>query len=87
MADALDDAAFLTDLERNADLIGYDALTAYGSPSYYVQMELLTGGLTDANSLAEPMKVAPKSSTTHASAKFGHEFPGHTVSVIRFSTK
>jgi len=61
MADALGDAAFLTGLERNADLIimscyapllvnvnpggkqwdtdliGYDALTSFGSPSYYVQ--------------------------------------------------
>jgi alpha-N-arabinofuranosidase len=61
MAFALGDAAFLTGLERNADvaimnsyapllvnvnpggrqwavnLIGYDALTSFGSPSYYVQ--------------------------------------------------
>ena len=61
MADALGDAAFLTGLERNADLIimscyapllvnvnpggqqwatdliGYDALNSFGSPSYYVQ--------------------------------------------------
>jgi alpha-N-arabinofuranosidase len=206
MADALGDAAFLTGLERNADLIimscyaplfvnvnpggqqwptdliGYDALTAYGSPSYYVQkmfynnnggvvlpisltpqiapiapppapaatneeagpgrrgrgpsgpppltmfasssldeatgdvilkvvnavetpqqveislegaptlgktarMEVLTGGLTDANSITEPMKVVPKSSTIDANAKFVREFPGNSVSVIRFSTR
>jgi alpha-N-arabinofuranosidase len=61
LADALGDAAFLTSLERNSDvvimssyaplfvninpggtqwqtdLIGYDALSSYGSPSYYVQ--------------------------------------------------
>src|SRR4029079_12521590 len=61
MAFALGDAAFLTGLERNADvaimncyapllvnvnpggrqwavnLIGYDALNSFGSPSYYVQ--------------------------------------------------
>ena len=61
MAFALGDAAWLTGLERNADvvimncyaplfvnvnpggrqwavnLIGYDALTSFGSPSYYVQ--------------------------------------------------
>jgi alpha-N-arabinofuranosidase len=61
MAFALGDAAFLTGLERNADvaimnsyapllvnvnpggrqwavdLIGYDAITSFGSPSYYVQ--------------------------------------------------
>ncbi len=202
---ALTDAAFLTGLERNADLIvmscyaplfvnvnpggqqwatdliGYNTLTSFGSPSYYVQkmfynnkgdvvlpisltpqiapaapppptaatnnaagrggrgrgpgappqtlfasssldeatgdvilkvinavetpqqveislegapkigstarMEVLAGGLTDVNSIAEPMKVAPKSSTIDASAKFVREFPGNTVTVIRFSTK
>jgi hypothetical protein len=51
------------------------------------RLEVLAGGLTDVNSLAEPMKVAPKSSTIDASAKFVREFPGNTVTVIRFSTK
>ena len=51
------------------------------------KMEVLTGELTAVNSIAEPMKVAPKSSTITASAKFVYEFPGDTVSVIRFSTK
>ncbi len=51
------------------------------------KMEVLTGGLTDVNSFAEPTKVAPKSSTIDVSPKFVQEFPGHTVSVIRFSTK
>ena len=203
---ALTDAAFLTGLERNSDLvimscyaplfvnvnpggqqwatdlIGYNALTSFGSPSYYVQkmfsnnrgdvvlpitltpqispsdlppppapatnapsgrgrgrgqtslppytlfasssrdeatgdvilkvvnaiempqqveisldgaptvgktakMEVLTGALTDVNSVNNPMKVAPKSSTVDASAKFVREFPGNSVSVIRFSTR
>jgi len=205
---ALTDAAFLTGLERNADLIimscyaplfdnvshlsgqgersqqwatdliGYDALTSFGSPSYYVQkmfynnkgdivlpisltpqigpaaasnpppagggggrgrgptgsvqsifasssrdeatgdiilkvvnavpdaqqmeislegaphlgstakMEVLTGELTAVNSVAEPMKVAPKTSTIDASgAKFVREFPGNSVTVLRFTTK
>jgi alpha-N-arabinofuranosidase len=51
------------------------------------KMEVLTGGLMDVNTLAEPMKVAPKSSEIEASSKFVREFPGHTVTVIRFSTK
>jgi alpha-L-arabinofuranosidase len=51
------------------------------------KLEVLTGALTDINSPAEPMKVAPKSSTIDASAKFVREFPGYTVNVIRFSTK
>jgi alpha-N-arabinofuranosidase len=204
---ALTDAAFLTGLERNADLvimsgyaplfvnlsdpagparsmqwatdlIGYDALTAFGSPSYYVQkmfynnrgdvvlpitvapqvpaaipppppanparqgrgpapittpldslfasstrenatgdiilkivntvdtpqqmeislegvstvgpqarMEVLAGALTDVNSVAEPTKVAPQSAMIDVSTKFVREFPGHTVTVIRFATK
>jgi hypothetical protein len=48
---------------------------------------MLTGELTAVNSIAGPMKVVPKSSTIAASAKFVYEFPGDTVSVIRFSTK
>ncbi len=172
---ALGDAAFLTGLERNADvvimscyaplfvnvnpggqqwatdLIGYNALVSFGSPSYYVQkmfycnkgdvvlpitltpsqamfasasrdeatgdvilklvnaaetpqemeislqgaatigktarMEVLAGGLTDVNSVAQPMKVAPQASTIAAAAKSVRVFPGHTVNVIRFSTK
>ena len=50
-------------------------------------LQWLTGGLTDVNSLAEPMKVAPQSTTIDASVKLIHEFPGNSVSVIRFSTK
>ena len=198
---ALTDAAFLTGLERNADivvmscyaplfdnlnpggqqwatdLIGYNAINSFGSPSYYVQkmfynnkgdvvlpitvtpqiapipnpppstndlargrrggagapprtlfasssrdektgdvilkvvnavetpqqveinlegvakvgrkakMESLTGDLKEVNSLKEPMKIAPKKSTISASTKFVQEFPGNTVSVIRFTTK
>ena len=51
------------------------------------RLEALTGDLTDVNSIANPLKVAPKSSSIDASAKFVREFPGNTVSVIRFSTK
>ncbi len=51
------------------------------------RMEVLTGGLTEVNSIAEPVKVAPKSSTIAASAKFVCEFSEHSVTVIRFSTK
>jgi alpha-N-arabinofuranosidase len=51
------------------------------------KIETLTGGLTDVNSLAEPMKVAPTSATIASGPKFVREFPGNSVSVIRFSTK
>jgi len=45
MSAALGDAAWMTGMERNSDLvimscyalIGYDALNAYGSPAYYAQ--------------------------------------------------
>jgi hypothetical protein len=46
----------------------------------------LDGALTLVNTIAEPMKATPKSSTVDASAKFVREIPGHTV-IIRFSTK
>ena len=189
---ALSDAAFLTGLERNADLvimtcyaplfvnmnpggmqwstdlIGYNSLNCFGSPSYYVQkmfynnkgdqvlpitlapqlmpttapssqpvrggtpkatlfasasrddatgdvilkvvnavempqqmqlslngskigksatVELLTGGLKDVNSLSNPTKVVPRSSTIDVANQFIHEFPASSVSVIRFSTR
>jgi alpha-N-arabinofuranosidase len=64
--------------------ISLDGVKSVGKTA---KMEVLTGGLTDVNSIAEPMKVVPKSSTIDASAKFVREFPGNSVSVIRFSTK
>jgi alpha-L-arabinofuranosidase len=51
------------------------------------RLEALSGNLTEVNTLAEPMKIAPQTSTIDASAKFVREFPGNSVSVIRFSTK
>jgi hypothetical protein len=45
------------------------------------------GGPTEVNTITEPMKVTPKSSTIDASAKFVREIPGHTLTIIRFSTK
>ena len=200
MAAALGDAAWLTGLERNADvvimnsyapllvhvgpgamqwptdLIGYDAGSSFGSPSYYVEkmfsenqgdeampvevsgaaemppmstggatsqpttrptesiyavanrmdesgdiilkvvntlaeaqtMEIvlkgmtdvktevkkdgtvwvLSGELTDVNTIDEPEKVVPKQVEIHdAGATFTHEFPGRSVSVIRLKTK
>jgi hypothetical protein len=46
----------------------------------------IDGGPKEVNTIAEPMKVTPKSSTIDASAKFVREIPGHTA-IIRFSTK
>jgi alpha-L-arabinofuranosidase len=183
---ALGDAAFLTGLERNADvvvlscyapllvnvnpggmqwrtdLICYNTLTSYGSPSYYVQKmfidnrgdrvlpvefsphsitgpttqpaggffatasametggqvilkivnthaipqqmqivlsgikevdkeataDVLTGDPKDVNTIAEPQKIIPQRTTiTDAAPTFVHEFPAHSVSVIRFQTR
>jgi alpha-N-arabinofuranosidase len=64
--------------------ISLDGVKSVGKTA---KMEVLTGALTDVNSIAEPMKVAPKSSTIDASAKFVREFPANSVNVIRFSTK
>jgi alpha-L-arabinofuranosidase len=171
---ALSDAAFLTALERNSDivvmscyaplfvnvnpggqqwatdLIGYDTLTSFGGAAYYVQklfsnnagdvtvpyeiagenlwaacskdgksgdlilklvsrreektpLEitlqgvgavdptatawLLTGGLNDVNTVAEPTKVAPKEIKVNIGGpKFTYELPPGSVTVIRLKT-
>jgi alpha-N-arabinofuranosidase len=204
MAEGAADAAFLTGLERNADvvvmncyaplfvnvnpggrqwavdLIGYDTLTSFGSPSYYVQkmfsrnrgdvvlpvqlgsapttqvatpqgrgrgaatapaaapvmttvdqffatasrdnasgdvilklvnmqdgpqavnidlqgvssvasqakVEVLSGDPAAVNTIAEPTKIAPRQITiSNAAARFSHELPANSVSVIRLKTK
>jgi alpha-N-arabinofuranosidase len=51
-------------------------------------IELLTGGPDDVNTVADPMKVAPKKVTiAYAATKFMHELPAHSVSVVRLKTK
>jgi alpha-N-arabinofuranosidase len=181
LAQALGDAAFMTGLERNSDLIigacyaplfanvnpatpawlsggatwttdmiGFDALISFGSPSYYAQKmfysqradtslpveapsgifaaagrvdasddlvlkvvnlaaeprtlridirgidhisreatgEVLTGKPDDANSVAEPTKIVPKSlKITDVAPVFLHEVPAYSISVIRFKAK
>ena len=64
--------------------ISLEGAPAIGSTA---RMEVLAGGLTDVNSIAEPMKVAPKQININSSEKFVREFPANSVSVIRFSTK
>jgi alpha-N-arabinofuranosidase len=50
--------------------------------------QVLTADLAAMNSIAEPTKVSPKPFTiNNAGAKFKHELPGHSVSVIRLKTK
>ena len=49
--------------------------------------ELLTGALGGINTVAEPMKIAPKPFAIHdAGPTFSHELPAHSVSVIRLKT-
>jgi alpha-L-arabinofuranosidase len=65
--------------------ISLEGVTTIGKTA---KVETLVGGLTDVNSIAEPMKVAPKSSTIdNAGTKFVREFPGNSVSIIRLSTR
>lgn len=63
------------------------SLEGVASVGKSAKIEVLTGGLTDVNSIAEPMKVAPKNATIEASKKFVREFPGHSVTVLRFTAK
>ena len=50
--------------------------------------EVLTGALTDVNTVAEPTKVVPAPISIHdAGTTFTHELPAHSVSVIRLKTR
>lgn len=50
--------------------------------------EFLTGELGAMNSVAEPTKVAPRPlRIDNAGARFAHELPAHSVSVIRLKTR
>jgi alpha-L-arabinofuranosidase len=50
--------------------------------------EVLTGGLTDINTVAEPRKVTPKAITIgNAAPTFTHDLPAHSVTVLRLKTR
>jgi len=50
--------------------------------------EVLSAELAGMNSVAEPMKIAPKPITiTNAGTSFTHELPAHSVTVIRLKTR
>jgi alpha-N-arabinofuranosidase len=50
--------------------------------------QMITGGLGDVNTVAEPMKVVSKPFTIKdAGSSFAHELPAHSVSVIRLKTR
>jgi alpha-L-arabinofuranosidase len=50
--------------------------------------EMITGEDGAFNTVAEPMKVAPKPIAIHdAGTKFSHELPARSVTVIRLKTK
>ena len=49
---------------------------------------LTSGNLSDNNSLDEPMRVSPVESRLHEVAPgFAHEFPAHSLSVLRLKTR
>jgi alpha-N-arabinofuranosidase len=50
--------------------------------------QMLAGGISDVNTLAEPTKVAPKPVTvTAASPTFSHEFPAQSITVLKVKTR
>jgi alpha-N-arabinofuranosidase len=50
--------------------------------------EVLTGELTDVNTVAEPTKIVPRPLAIHdAATTFTHELPAHSVTVIRLKTR
>ena len=84
---AADPGKIVVQVDKSGAKIGpmfYGLMTGEISCSYDGGLD---GGLTLVNTIAEPMKATPKSSTIDAGAKFVREIPGHTVTNIRFSTK
>ena len=97
LADALGESAFLTGLERNADLvigasyapllvnvnapswptnlIGYDALHSYGSPSYWAQRMLADG-------LGDHVIGSQVTAGTGTLFQVATQSPGHTYVVV-----
>ena len=52
------------------------------------QLEVLSGNPQDVNTIDNPNNVVPQKSTIEsAAASFAHEFPAHSVSVIRLHTQ
>ena len=52
------------------------------------EVHVLAGAPADVNTLDEPQKVATKSTTIDAGGpEFQHEFPPHSVTVMRLHTK
>ncbi|MCW3062267.1 MAG: alpha-L-arabinofuranosidase domain protein [Capsulimonas sp.] len=50
--------------------------------------QVLTGRLTDVNTIADPEKAAVQTTTLHGvSSAFTHEFPAYSVTVLRLKTK
>ena len=51
-------------------------------------VDFLSGEPNDVNTIAQPQKIVPQQTTiTDAAPSFVHEFPAHSVSVIRFQTR
>jgi alpha-N-arabinofuranosidase len=177
MGAALGDAAWMTGMERNSDLIvmasyaplfvnvnpggmqwqsdliGYDAMSSYGAPSFYAQsmfaqylgnevpassskggssrffysvtrdagqgkvflklvnassnpqpveiqlggiasvsqtarlVSLAGAGLTSTNTLTDPTRIVPVTSTVDAGTSFSHTMPGYSIQVLELSAK
>lgn len=50
-------------------------------------LDVISGEPGDVNTIAEPNKVTPKTMKVKAAPLFVHEFPAHSVSVLRFKGK
>ena len=66
----------------NVNLQGLDQVSPQAA------VEVLSGQPTDVNSLENPSKVIPQKTTIeNAATSFIHEFPAHSISVMKFKTK
>jgi alpha-N-arabinofuranosidase len=77
----------LVNIQETAQPLQID-LRGVGAVNKDAQGEMITGALSDVNTVAEPMKVTPKPFTIkNAGTSFTHELPAHSVSVMRLKTR
>jgi alpha-L-arabinofuranosidase len=63
-------------------------LEGAGEVDSHVSAEVLSGNPKDVNTIDDPRKIYPRSADFDDAARsFTHEFPAHSVSVLRFSVK
>jgi alpha-N-arabinofuranosidase len=78
-------------MQWETDLIGYDAMHSYGSPSYYAQVQLISLSATnpeETNTVTDPEHIIPvERPMKDVSAGFTHTLPPYSIQVIEIHAK